>query len=366
MDDTTTADTSPLTKGDLIEQKIDKVFKTPPTVVMGDKGALAFANMAEVIEAAKMMAMAGAMIPPWLQGNPGACWAILVQASHWGFEPVAVARMAYETTNKEGLKQVNYMSQLQHALIEARAPLRRRLGFTYQGEGESRVCTCSGHLKGEVDPLLYVSPPLRQITPKRSPLWSSDPDQQLAYYSSRAWARRYCPDILMGVYGDDEDLPVAANRAVDVTPAVSAGLRERLEAAQAQAASQKGGLEGFAPSIADSHPTAEAETAQPAPEPALELPKAPEPAKASRQAPAGQEPAPQKGAKAAKPAPLPRTAEQYRKYVSGWLRDCSTEQQVEERWRGERKLRNASGVTEEDRNKVRLIVDQRIHDIRQG
>lgn len=348
----TMTEETPVTKRDLIEQKIEKVFPSPSGVRVAESGALAYANMSEVIEAAKMMSMSGAMIPPWLQGNPGACWAILIQASHWGFEPVAVARMAYEVTDKEGRKQVSYMSQLLHALIEARAPLKRRLRFEYAGEGETRACTCTGHIRGEVDPLEYTSPPLAKITPKRSPLWSSDPDQQLAYYSSRAWARRYCPDVLLGVY-DGEEIERGPK---DVTPAVAAAdaLHNRLAAANADG----GTGEGFHPAVVEDglgNRPAEARDAISEPEAIEVAPEAKNDASAT----------PQRKPKAAQKRPRqPRTPDQYREWVAGWLQDYKTEQAVEERWRGEMKLRNAAQVTSEDKAQIRLLVDQRIAELR--
>lgn len=351
---TMTEEETPLKVRDLIEQKIEKVFPSPSGVRVAESGALAYANMSEVIEAAKMMSMSGAMIPPWLQGNPGACWAILIQASHWGFEPVAVARMAYEVTDKEGRKQVSYMSQLLHALIEARAPLKRRLRFEYAGEGEARTCTCTGHIRGEVDPLEYTSPPLAKITPKRSPLWSSDPDQQLAYYSSRAWARRYCPDVLLGVY-DSEEIERGPK---DVTPAAVAAadaLHNRLAAANADG----GTGEGFHPAVVEhglGNRPEEARDAIPEPE-AIEV--APE---AKDQASATPQPKPK--ARQKRSMPPPKNPDEYRQHVQNWLPDYSTEQAIEERWRGEMKLRNAAQVTSEDKAQIRLLVDQRIAELR--
>jgi hypothetical protein len=42
------------------------------------------------------------------------------------------------------------------------------------------------------------------IEAQNSPLWKNDPDQQLFYYSSRAFCRRHFPDVLLGVYSRDE------------------------------------------------------------------------------------------------------------------------------------------------------------------
>ena len=56
--------------------------------------------------------------------------------------------------------------------------------------------------EGEEVPL--ESPEIGKIQPKNSPLWKTDPDQQLGYYTIRAWARRHRPDVLLGVYDREE------------------------------------------------------------------------------------------------------------------------------------------------------------------
>ena len=42
------------------------------------------------------------------------------------------------------------------------------------------------------------------ITTKNSPLWKTNPKQQLGYLQVKNWARQYCPGAILGVYSDDE------------------------------------------------------------------------------------------------------------------------------------------------------------------
>ena len=37
-----------------------------------------------------------------------------------------------------------------------------------------------------------------------SPLWVSNPKQQIAYLGVKYWARLYCPEVILGVYSPDE------------------------------------------------------------------------------------------------------------------------------------------------------------------
>lgn len=181
-----------------IEEKLDKAV-AGAVAVSDSVGGVMFTSMAEVMEFAKLLSLAGTAVPKHLRGNPGGCLAITIQALEWRMSPIAVANKSYEVNDR-----IAYESQLIHAVIEARAPLKQRLRAVYSGDGVERACKVSGHLKGEVDPLEYDSPPISKIKVKNSPLWTADPDQQLWYYAVRAWARKYCPDVLLGIYSADE------------------------------------------------------------------------------------------------------------------------------------------------------------------
>jgi hypothetical protein len=211
---------------DRIEQKLDRA--AAGAMVVSDKvGGIMFQNMSEVLEFSKLMSLSDAAVPKHLRGNPGACLAIVTQALEWRMSPFSVANKSYYVNDR-----IAYESQLIHAVIEARAPLQRRLTVSYDGAGADRKCIVTGHLKDEVDPVIYTSPAIKDITVKNSPLWKSDPDQQLWYYASRAWARRYCPDVLLGIYSKDEldQENMGAEKAKDITPRPR--LSQRLKGSQ--------------------------------------------------------------------------------------------------------------------------------------
>lgn len=163
-------------------------------------GAMAPKNLAEVMEFGQLMAKAGPMVGKAFRGNPGACVAITMQAMQWGMSPFAVSQKAYVTNDS-----IAYEAQLVTAVINAHAPVQERPQYEYRGEaGKTRQCIITATLKGDSKPSVYTSPEVGKITTKNSPLWKTDEDQQLGYYSIRAWARKYCPEIIMGVYAVDE------------------------------------------------------------------------------------------------------------------------------------------------------------------
>lgn len=195
-------------------------------------GGIAFTNAAEAMEFAKMMAVSQIGVRKHLRGNVGACLAITVQSIEWGMSPFAVANKSYLVND-----QIAYESQLVQAVILKRAPIKGRFKVEYIGEGAKRKCRVSATLQ-DGDVVEYTSPEFDKITPKNSPLWKSDPDQQQFYYSGRALCRRHFPDVLLGVYDVDElsDTPRDPSRAHDITPAPRS-LTARLDAlAEAPAA----------------------------------------------------------------------------------------------------------------------------------
>lgn len=166
-------------------------------------------SMSDLMEFAKMMAISGECIPKPFREKPGACLAIALQAFRTGADPFAVANKAYLVNDR-----VAYEAQYIHAVINTSGLLKKRLRATYDGEGQALRCTVRGEIHGEDEPFEYRSPTVAAIPVKNSPLWKGDPEQQLFYYASRAWARRYAPEVILGM-DTGEDIE---SHAIDVTP----------------------------------------------------------------------------------------------------------------------------------------------------
>jgi hypothetical protein len=179
----------------------------------------------DIVEFAKFMSLSNAGIPSYLRGSAPDCAAITMQALKWGFDPFSVAQKSYKVKDV-----LAYEAQLIAAVINARSGIKGRLKYHFEGEGASLVCTVTGTLDGEE--CVYTSPPVGNITTKNSPLWKTDPQQQLGYYSARNWARRHCPEVILGAYDRDEAEEFRGpDNARDITPQPS--VMQRLRAAQA-------------------------------------------------------------------------------------------------------------------------------------
>lgn len=329
-------------------------------------GGLRLESLAQVMDVAKLMSQAATAVPEHCRGNAGICFALCLQALEWKMSPFAVANKSYVVNDR-----LNYESQLVHAVIEARAPLRERLRVRYEGEGEDAVCVVSGWFRGEVGPREHRSPPLRTARPpikdgkrKGSPLWDKKPLVQLFYDTCRDFCRIYCPDVLMGIYTPDEvEQYGIGEEARDVTGEVDAAaeLHKRLAAtAQNGQGFREGVVEAGLGEVAspprhlsDDEALAlrnrlSGQTGNGGPAEAQDAPGAAggsqlaaEPKKRATGRATGK-PKPPRTGKQAEEAPT--DADGYLVYFAAWLAATEDAEEVETRWKNEWQLRKACGV----------------------
>ena len=172
---------------------------------------------------ASVMASSKFAVPKHLQGNTGDCLAIIMQSAQWQMDPFAVAQKTHQINGVLG-----YEAQLVNAVITNRAPITGRLNFEWYGDwakinGKEDKSWDKGikvwaTLKGETSPR-EIDISMGQVgSVRNSPLWVSDPRQQLAYLAIKRWSRLYTPDVILGVYTPDE---IVEHEELDVTPVQS-------------------------------------------------------------------------------------------------------------------------------------------------
>lgn len=231
------------------------------------------ASMDSMMRLADIMAKGRTTVPQHLQGNAADCGAIIMQAIQWRMNPYAVAQKTHVVNGALG-----YEAQLVNAVIQSSGVTVDRFNYDWFGPwekiiGKTKVIDMPAKdgkkayqfrvpdygmqhedglgvkvwatLRGETEPrvleLLLV-----QASVRNSPLWATDPKQQLAYLAVKRWTRLYAPDVILGVYTPDELEEV--NREIrDITPAgaQSAGATLAPEASpeliqQAKTAASKG------------------------------------------------------------------------------------------------------------------------------
>ncbi len=164
-----------------------------------EPGVVAFLphNMGEAMEFAKVMCQ-GNFVPPHLRGKPGDCLAIVLQSARWGADPFAVASKTYFVNDR-----MAYEAQLVNAVVNSSKVLDGRLNVSWNGSGPTLDCTVRGKIRGD-DDIHELTLESAKITTKNSPLWKQAEKVQLAYYTMRAWARLFTPEVMLGIYTPDE------------------------------------------------------------------------------------------------------------------------------------------------------------------
>jgi hypothetical protein len=111
-----------VTRRDLAEGNAEKVVSERTEAVQLFKGGgVDYANLRDMVDAAKLLSTAGPMLKPWLQGNVGGCFAICLRAQELGVSPLALAAWTYVVEQYQGghkVEQVAYESQMFHGVIE--------------------------------------------------------------------------------------------------------------------------------------------------------------------------------------------------------------------------------------------------------
>jgi hypothetical protein len=139
------------------------------------------------------------LLPAHLQKSPADCLRVVLQAARWRMDPFSVADKTSVISGK-----LMYEGQLVTAVVNSRGNLSKRLDYTFHGEGDARVLTVSGTIKGESEPRTIDLPFTLAKKINRNGQMAINPDQQATYIGARIWARRHMPELMLGVYVPDE------------------------------------------------------------------------------------------------------------------------------------------------------------------
>lgn len=188
--------------------------QAPQKLIVEDHGPLSFmmdtAKFEHLQRLSKVMAYSS-LLPDHLRHEKGNaklpelpieviqsnCFRIVNQALRWQIDPFAMVDETYVVGGKLG-----YQGKLVAAVVNARAGLIGRLQARYSGTGDNRTVTISGQFAGE-DQLRTIDLRLGDAKTDNQ-MWRKDPDQKLWYSGVTKWARRHCPEIVLGVLTDDD------------------------------------------------------------------------------------------------------------------------------------------------------------------
>lgn len=134
------------------------------------------------------------------------CFLVVNQAMAWKLNPFLIMGETYEVQGKLG-----FQGKLIIAVMNTRAGLREKLTFEFNDKkGDDLAVTVSGRFIGEDSPRT-VTVSVGQVKTSNQ-MWTKDPEQKLIYTAAIRWARRYAPEVVMGVM-IEEDLEAIKEEA---------------------------------------------------------------------------------------------------------------------------------------------------------
>lgn len=188
-------------------------------------------TMESLMRVANLMASGKSTIPKHLQDNPADCMAVAMQSMQWGMNPFAVAQKTHLVGGTLG-----YEAQLVNAVVQESGAIAGRFHYEYKEliKGDAVECRVGAIIKGESGITWGEWLNSDKVTIKNSPLWKTNPKQQMGYLQVKNWARLHTPGAILGVYTPDEfetPAPRHMGAATVVQPTASPELIDAARAA---------------------------------------------------------------------------------------------------------------------------------------
>lgn len=208
---------------------VQQVANQPPMLPQHDTSTTGLVldaqNMGLMMKAAEMMAAGKATVPKHLQGCPSDCLAIIMQAMRWNMDPFVVAQKTHVVNGALG-----YEAQLVNAVVQASGAIEGRFHYEYKGDGPALMCRVGATIRDESEITWGEWLALAEVKVQNSPLWKTNPRQQLGYLQVKNWARAFTPGAILGVYSVEELQDSPGIRDVTPRTAIDYGERARAQA----------------------------------------------------------------------------------------------------------------------------------------
>lgn len=170
-------------------------------------------SLDKMMRLAEVMATSKITVPKHLANSPADCLAVVMQAMQWKMNPFAVAQKTHLVNGNLG-----YEAQLVNAVVQASGAIQGRFHYEYRGEASALECRVGAVVRGEKEVTWNEWLRISDVGTKNSPLWKTNPKQQLGYLQVKNWARAYCPGAILGVYTPDELEDVRPGQMRDIAP----------------------------------------------------------------------------------------------------------------------------------------------------
>lgn len=184
-----------------------------PTMSLGETEILFDVQKFEHVQRVAKLFSASSLVPKDFIGNVASCFVALHMAMRLNIDPFFLMQNMYVVYGRPAME-----GKLAIALLNSKGPYENGVQFRYEGEGESRKCTAWGKRRdtGAIDECEISVKMAKSMGwwDKKDSMWPKMTDQMLAYRSGHWLAKRYCPEVTMGLGTVDE--------ARDVGPVVAA------------------------------------------------------------------------------------------------------------------------------------------------
>lgn len=177
-----------------------------------------FTSIEKFEEAARMAkALAtSTLVPKEYQGNISNCMIAIDTAQRLRISPFATMQNLYIVNGRP-----SWSSQFIISAINKCDRFSEPLKFNISGEGDNLQCYAhtkdlnGNELRG---PLITMKMAKEEgWTSKNGSKWKTMPQVMIQYRAASFFGRLHCPDILMGVYTDDENIEKEPSTIIDVT-----------------------------------------------------------------------------------------------------------------------------------------------------
>lgn len=171
---------------------------------------LAPRNFAEAIQSAEKYARS-TLVPQHFRDKPDDCFIMVQLAARQDVDPFMLMQHSYMVGGKPGIE-----GKYAIAMMNTRGPFKGGVQFSFKGEGDNQSCTAWGIHK-ETAERCEATVGMDMVKAEgwlKNPKWTSMREQMFAYRAGSFLAKRYCPEVLMGMQTMEE-----LEDIIDITPA---------------------------------------------------------------------------------------------------------------------------------------------------
>lgn len=204
------------------ETTLNGTAELPTTVEIHGDMMTSQGAFEHVQRVAKVFA-ASKLVPATYQNNIADCIIALQMAHRMNIDPFTFMQNTYVVHGKPAIE-----GKFAIALVNKLGPYPDGIKFKTEGTGdELKVTAWAKRENGEIDQCTVSYEQAKGMGwIAKNPLWKQMPEQMLHYRAGSWLARRYCPEVLMGLQTTEE-----AKDVIDITPSRgSSKLTERLKA----------------------------------------------------------------------------------------------------------------------------------------